>query len=223
MKLHAPDTDPKRTGDSLAKQWMKICENEFGIPKSDKISEEEKLAFSKSAMALDEEINLGRHPTFQPNRTAAPSAAAAATLTTSTAAGTAQAPTTSTATGAAQAPTSTTKRTHPVSIVNRLNKAPRHKRSKKGHDDDTSTSAATTTEGASPLESVEDLTRTWLKKNIEDGDNVETGTAEHITRLEHRVTDLSTNVGEIKGSVGRLDNNIQSMGNMLKNILEKME
>jgi hypothetical protein len=55
----------------------------------------------------------------------------------------------------------------------------------------------------------------YLKKCIEDGNNVETGAAEHITQLEHRVTDLSTEVGDIKGSVGRMED-------MLKSFLEKV-
>ena len=128
MKLHAPDTDPKRAGASIQKQWLRICENAFTIPKADKVSKEAKLTFSKSASELDSDISLSGHLSFQPNRAAAPSVAAAATPTTSAAAGPAQVPTTSTAAGAAQAPTSTTKKTGRVSISNGTNEAPRHKR-----------------------------------------------------------------------------------------------
>jgi hypothetical protein len=61
---------------------------------------------------------------------------------------------------------------------------------------------------------MEDLQKTLLKKYIAES-NVETaGTAEHITTLDHRVTDLSTEVGDIKGSVGRMET-------MLKTMVEK--
>jgi hypothetical protein len=54
-----------------------ICKNTFTIPKSNKVSEEEKLIFSKNAFDLDKDISfLAGYPTFQPNRTAVPAAAA---------------------------------------------------------------------------------------------------------------------------------------------------